>query len=83
MSENPEDEMYWPQFTIPELNYKVLSMNLTTDRALKSADCQFWNDLVPKMRTFTGNVFCSCFSPVFFFLQSLYNLNLAKNTANI
>ena len=53
ISSDPNDEMYWPLYTIPELEYKVMALNLTTDRALKADYCQFWNDVVPKIRTFT------------------------------
>ncbi|XP_072039265.1 acetylcholinesterase-like [Amphiura filiformis] len=53
MSSDPQNEMYWPTFTVPELNYKVLDLNMTTDRALRADSMRFWNDLVPKLRTFT------------------------------
>ncbi|XP_072039266.1 cholinesterase-like [Amphiura filiformis] len=53
MSSDPENEMYWPTFTVPVLNYKVLALNMTTDRALKADSMRFWNDLVPKLGIFT------------------------------
>ena len=54
MSTDPNNELYWPRYTIPDLKYKVLDLTMQTGRALKADYCQFWNDLVPKLRTFTG-----------------------------
>ncbi|XP_022105576.1 cholinesterase-like [Acanthaster planci] len=42
---------FWPRFTVPELAYKELSLNLTTSRALKSDQCYFWNTYVPQLQT--------------------------------
>ncbi|XP_072034357.1 cholinesterase-like [Amphiura filiformis] len=56
ISSDPENEMYWPTFTVPELNYKVLDLNLTTDRALRADSVRFWNDLVPKLEIFTEDL---------------------------
>ena len=54
MSNDENDELHWPIFTIPELEHKVLALNGTTGRGLKAHHYRFWNDLVPKLRTFTG-----------------------------
>ncbi|XP_072039267.1 cholinesterase-like [Amphiura filiformis] len=56
MSSDLKNETYWPTFTVPELNYKVLALNLTTDRALKADSVRFWNDLVPKLEIFTEDL---------------------------
>ncbi|XP_072038915.1 acetylcholinesterase-like [Amphiura filiformis] len=53
VSSDPQNEMYWPTFTVPELNYKVLALDLTTGRALSASSVRFWNDLVPKLETYT------------------------------
>ena len=45
---------FWPLFTIPELEYKVLDQNLTIDRALKSDQCYFWDTFLPQMYTMIG-----------------------------
>ena len=50
------DERAWPAFTIPELQYKELAVNLSQDSALKADKCHFWNEYNPKVRTFAGNV---------------------------
>ncbi|XP_022105612.1 cholinesterase 1-like [Acanthaster planci] len=47
---------FWPRFTVPELEYKVLSLNLTTSRALKSDQCYFWNTYVPQLRTMLADL---------------------------
>ncbi|XP_022105590.1 acetylcholinesterase-like [Acanthaster planci] len=50
-SNPPSQRDFWPRFTVPELEYKVLSLNLTTSRALKSDYCHFWNTYVPQLQT--------------------------------
>jgi carboxylesterase type B len=47
---------FWPRFTVPELEYKELSLNLTTSRALKSDQCSFWNNYVPQLQTMLGDL---------------------------
>jgi carboxylesterase type B len=47
---------FWPRFTVPELEYKELSLNLTTSRALKSDYCYFWNTYVPQLRTMLADL---------------------------
>ncbi|XP_022101723.1 cholinesterase 1-like [Acanthaster planci] len=42
---------FWPKFTIPELEFKELDLNLTNKRALKSRECHFWNTFVFQLRT--------------------------------
>ena len=51
-----DDERAWPAFTIPELRYKELSVNLNEGSGLKSDECHFWNDYVPKLTTFSGKL---------------------------
>ena len=48
------DEYAWPPYTSPDLEYKVLDLNLTTSRALKSNECYFWNNYVPQLRSALG-----------------------------
>lgn len=48
------DERAWPAFTIPGLQYKELALNLTTGSGLRVNECQFWNDYLPKLTTFSG-----------------------------
>merc|ERR1711962_412487 len=55
-SQPESDGDYWPRFTVPELEYKVLSLNLTTGRALKADDCHFWNTYVVQLRTMLGEL---------------------------
>jgi len=50
-SQPESDRDYWPRLTIPKLEYKVLSLNLTRDRALKADECYFWNTYVPQFTT--------------------------------
>ncbi|XP_038046538.1 cholinesterase 1-like [Patiria miniata] len=45
---------YWPRFTVPELEYKELSLNLTTSRALKSQQSHFWNSYIIQLNTMLG-----------------------------
>ena len=36
------------------MEYKELSLNLPTSRALKSDQCYFWNNYVPQLQTMLG-----------------------------
>ncbi|XP_038079002.1 cholinesterase 1-like [Patiria miniata] len=47
---------FWPRFTIPELEYKELSLNLTSSRALKSDKCHFWNSYMVQLRTMLADL---------------------------
>ncbi|XP_038061811.1 cholinesterase 1-like [Patiria miniata] len=47
----PDASGVWPKFTVPELEYIGLDVNLTTGRALKSEECHFWNVIADKLRT--------------------------------
>ncbi|XP_063961899.1 acetylcholinesterase-like [Lytechinus pictus] len=40
----------WPSFTVPELSYKEISLDLGVGRALKANQCNFWNDYFPKLQ---------------------------------
>jgi carboxylesterase type B len=56
-SSSPESQReFWPRFTVPELEYKELSLNLTTSRALKSDQCYFWNNYVPQLQTMLADM---------------------------
>ncbi|XP_022101724.1 cholinesterase 1-like [Acanthaster planci] len=50
-SPSDPDMGYWPKFTIPELEYKELDLNLTNKRALKSQIFHFWNIFTVQLRT--------------------------------
>ncbi|XP_022101725.1 cholinesterase 1-like [Acanthaster planci] len=50
-SPSDPDMGFWPKFTIPQLNYKELDLNLTNKRALKSQECHFWNIFSVQIRT--------------------------------
>ena len=47
----------WPEFTIPELRYKELNVNMATGRALKSNQCHFWNTYLMQLQTMLGKMF--------------------------
>ncbi|XP_033625267.1 cholinesterase 1-like [Asterias rubens] len=51
-SENEEDETNWAKFSIPELAYKDIAPSMKDSRALRSAQCQFWNEYLPKLNYF-------------------------------
>ena len=55
-----DDERAWPAFTIPELQYKELAINLTEGNGLRADECHFWNDYVKQLQTFTGKKFDFC-----------------------
>ena len=55
------DDRFWAPFTIPELQYKELAVNLATDRAVSADICHFWNDYLPKLETFSGEYTFICF----------------------
>ena len=50
------DDRAWPAFTIPELQYKKLALELTTGNGLRADECHFWNDYLPQLTTFTGKL---------------------------
>jgi carboxylesterase type B len=54
MPKSPSDA--WPRFTIPELEYKVLDLDLSTGRALKSSECYFWNIYIRRLVTLLGEL---------------------------
>ncbi|XP_072021102.1 acetylcholinesterase-like [Amphiura filiformis] len=49
-------ELYWPDYTIPELQYKEIAVNLTSGRALKAEECHFWNEHLQQLGTFVGDL---------------------------
>ncbi|XP_022101672.1 cholinesterase-like [Acanthaster planci] len=42
---------FWPKFTVPELEYKDLDLDLVTKRALRSRECHLWNTFVAQLIT--------------------------------
>ncbi|XP_071788164.1 cholinesterase-like [Asterias amurensis] len=46
----------WPEFTIPELRYKELNVNMATGRALKSNQCHFSNTYLMQLQTMLANI---------------------------
>nr|XP_054762392.1 acetylcholinesterase-like [Lytechinus pictus] len=46
----------WPSFTVPELSYKEISLDLGVGRALKANQCQFWNDYFPKLQDVIASI---------------------------
>ena len=55
LSPDPSNDTYWPTFTVPEREYKVLNTNLTTGRALRADYCKFWNEVVPNIYDASGS----------------------------
>ncbi|XP_038046539.1 cholinesterase 1-like [Patiria miniata] len=47
---------FWPRFTVPELEYKELSLNLPTSRALKSQQSYFWNSYIIQLNTMLADM---------------------------
>lgn len=45
-------KMEWPAFTVPELQYKELSLELPVGRGIKAEECAFWNDFKPKLQSY-------------------------------
>ncbi|XP_071498731.1 acetylcholinesterase-like [Diadema antillarum] len=43
----------WPAFTLPDLEYKILDLNLSNGRALKAETCHFWNEYLPSLVSHT------------------------------
>ncbi|XP_071941150.1 cholinesterase-like [Antedon mediterranea] len=46
----------WPKFTVPELEYKELSIEMENGRALRADGCSFWRNYVPRLSAFTGKL---------------------------
>ncbi len=46
----------WPEFTIPELRYKEINVNMDIRRALKSDQCRLWNTYLVQLQTMLGKV---------------------------
>ncbi|XP_071492971.1 acetylcholinesterase-like [Diadema antillarum] len=43
----------WPQFTVPELEYKKLSLTMENGRAMRMESCAFWLNLAPDLYNYT------------------------------
>ncbi|XP_030829215.1 cholinesterase 1 [Strongylocentrotus purpuratus] len=56
---NPNEGLgSWPSFTVPELSYKEISLDIANNgvgRALKARQCHFWNDYFPKLQKFIAS----------------------------
>ena len=48
------DEREWPVFTIPELQYKELAVNVSSGNGLRADECHFWNEYLVQLTTFSG-----------------------------
>ena len=53
-AEPGEGERAWPAFTIPELQSKELSLEMGVVRAVRAAQCHFWNEYLPELAQFAG-----------------------------
>ncbi|XP_782312.4 carboxylesterase 5A-like [Strongylocentrotus purpuratus] len=42
----------WPKFTVPELEYKKLSLTMENDRALRMEACAFWLNYAPLLHNY-------------------------------
>ncbi|XP_071498758.1 cholinesterase-like [Diadema antillarum] len=42
-------EKAWPKFEVPELAYKIMDPAMENGRALKSRECNFWNEYLPSL----------------------------------
>ena len=56
-AEPGEGAQAWPAFTIPELRAKELSLELGEVRAVRAAQCHFWNEYLPDLLLITGKSF--------------------------
>ncbi|XP_038048139.1 cholinesterase 1-like [Patiria miniata] len=57
-SSPPISQYIWPEFSSPGLEYKVLDLNLSTSRALRSDQCYFWNNYVEDLRAMLDDENC-------------------------
>ncbi|XP_071500639.1 acetylcholinesterase-like [Diadema antillarum] len=46
----------WPLYTMPEQNYKQLSLNMTNGRAMRAASCSFMMNFIPGLRIQTDPI---------------------------
>ncbi|PIK49733.1 putative cholinesterase 1 [Apostichopus japonicus] len=46
----------WPAFTIPELQYKELAIDMSIDRGLKADECAFWNAFNPDLTSYIASM---------------------------
>ena len=53
-AEPGEGKRAWPAFTIPELQSKELSLEMGVVRAVRAAQCHFWNEYFPELAQFAG-----------------------------
>ncbi|XP_072028058.1 acetylcholinesterase-like [Amphiura filiformis] len=51
-----DDLPHWPTFTIPDLSYKEISLDLPNGRVLKPEFSNFWNYYIPRLITFTEDL---------------------------
>ena len=78
LTSDPESsgDYYWPQYTIPELEYKELALDLPTGRAVRASECAFWNQYLPDLlEVIRKSAFCNILS-----ITNYSLLNTAKIT---
>lgn len=49
-------EWAWPAYTLPELQYKELSADMSVGQGLKADECAFWNDFKPQLESFLASM---------------------------
>lgn len=70
-------DMEWPSFSVPDLYYKELSMDMPVGRGIKADECALWGDYLKDLRLTLGNYPFYIFIWNYFFikrpiLRSLY-----------
>ncbi|XP_071492981.1 cholinesterase-like [Diadema antillarum] len=57
MDSDPWEGQYaWPEYTIPDLTYKEMTVGLPTGRAVRARQCHFWNQYIPSLAAFTDDI---------------------------
>ncbi|XP_071941151.1 acetylcholinesterase-like [Antedon mediterranea] len=46
----------WPLFTIPNLKYKQLALEMDNNRAMRATDCSFWRNNSPRLDTYFAEI---------------------------
>ncbi|XP_041481954.1 cholinesterase 1-like [Lytechinus variegatus] len=46
----------WPRYTMPEQEYKKLSLNMTNGRAMRASSCSFWLNYMPGLHLQTAPI---------------------------
>ncbi|XP_033121774.1 cholinesterase 2-like [Anneissia japonica] len=50
------DLTFWPEFTIPELNYLDINPMSSSERAYRADKCAFWSTYEPKLKQFAADM---------------------------